>query len=792
MAFAALEFDAVSAERPESVVPSQSRPPRTNLPSRGLDRHLFQWTLLAALGVLAAMAWPFWRGEVYTMDDLGGFHLPTRALYAQELASGRIPHWTPALFGGFYLAGEGQVGVFHPLHLLLYRCLALRPAFCLEVLASYPFLLAGMYLLLRRHRCLRAASMFGALAFTFTGFNLLHFMHVNAVAVIAHIPWLLVAIDWLFAAPDNRRCLPPMLAIAMLTASQLLLGYPQFVWFSLLTEAAYLALRSFAAQPNGPRLPMARRQHSWPPHSQPARQAIVALPLARLFWFIAGISLGMLLGAVQLLPTLDVLNHSLREKITRDTLLAGSLHPWNLVQLVGPYLFRKRVVALNTHELGIYLGAAPLVLFAWLLGNYANFRRRPRVMLPLVCLAALALLLALGRWGGLYELQLLLPMVGHFRFPSRYVALFSLAMAVLAAIAYAELAKVAARRQSAPSTHRMSLAWPIALVLLSLLTALAAPWLWGAEHLGNPRQIATGPILFLSATLLVALAQRGRPWAIVGLGLLTAIDLGCYGLSYSVYGRAEPLDRFIARCHAPPGQPGDRVLADVYNARRLRADDQLVLAGFHRIDGYAGLEPRQTLRYRSLAALRVAAVRWVARLPETDTIPGLLPRGDNWFRVPDPLPSVRLVTQARKSADPARDLEAINLDTTALVDRDIRLAAAAPGTIESLARQAGQIRICVHGPSTQLLAVAESHHPGWQVRIDGLPARLERVNGDFFGCLVPPGAHEIVFAFRPASLFWGRLLSGAGFLAALGCGLIAFGPSAWTRVARPRAVGSSP
>ena len=38
-------------------------------------------------------------------------------------------------------------------------------------------------------------SLFGGLVFTFCGFNLLHFVHVNAIAVVAHMPWLLYAID---------------------------------------------------------------------------------------------------------------------------------------------------------------------------------------------------------------------------------------------------------------------------------------------------------------------------------------------------------------------------------------------------------------------------------------------------------------------------------------------------------------------------------------------------------------------------------------------------------------------
>ena len=71
----------------------------------------------------------------------------------------------------------------------------LRAALAWEWLGTYPFLLLGTWLFLRRLLQRGDAAMLGSLIFTFCGFNLLHFVHPNAVAVIAHIPWLLWCID---------------------------------------------------------------------------------------------------------------------------------------------------------------------------------------------------------------------------------------------------------------------------------------------------------------------------------------------------------------------------------------------------------------------------------------------------------------------------------------------------------------------------------------------------------------------------------------------------------------------
>src|SRR5205085_523541 len=118
---------------------------------------------------------PALRGEMYIADDLGHYHLPLRAFYADCLAQGDRFTWCPTLFCGFDLHGEGQVGLLHPWHLLIYRLLPLSIAFNIELLACYPALFAGSYLLLRRWDLPRNAAWFGALVFAFSGFNIYHY-----------------------------------------------------------------------------------------------------------------------------------------------------------------------------------------------------------------------------------------------------------------------------------------------------------------------------------------------------------------------------------------------------------------------------------------------------------------------------------------------------------------------------------------------------------------------------------------------------------------------------------------
>ena len=190
-------------------------------------------------------------------------------------------------------------------------------------------------------------------------------------------------------------------AVALLTGSQLLLGYPQYVWFSLLAEVSFAAWRLTAL------------------NSEKAHGSTSSLWLPIVAWLLAAKGCGLLIGAQQLLPTLDALGNSTRASGDAAFANSGSLHPLNLLQLVAPYLFSTRVVGQNTHELGLYCGAVPLVLCVWLLVNRNSWRRFTPLITAAYALGAVGLLIAFGEHGALYSLQSYLPLVNRFRFPCR-------------------------------------------------------------------------------------------------------------------------------------------------------------------------------------------------------------------------------------------------------------------------------------------------------------------------------------------------------------------------------------
>ena len=103
---------------------------------------------------------------------------------------------------------------------------------------------AGTWWFLRRLRFGTEPALFGAMLFGFSGFVLLHHHHINMVAVVAHLPWLLGAADVLIVEDARRPRRLAFAAVALILGSAFLIGFPQAVWWDAIALAAFAALRA--------------------------------------------------------------------------------------------------------------------------------------------------------------------------------------------------------------------------------------------------------------------------------------------------------------------------------------------------------------------------------------------------------------------------------------------------------------------------------------------------------------------------------------------------------------------
>jgi hypothetical protein len=538
---------------------------------------------ICSAALLAPLVVPLVTGRVFVFNDLSWFHLPIRHLYQQALTSGDSVLWTPSMFAGYYLHGEGQIGAFHPFHQLIYRVLPLGPAFNIELIANYVAAFGGTFWFLGRLRFSNPVALFGAMLFAFSGFNLLHHQHVNMVAIVAHMPWLLGAADVAIVEERRRVRTLAVAAIALILGSEFLLGFPQAVWWNLMTLAAFGLFRA----------------------SETGRWRRL-LPCA------AAVLIGTLLGGIQLLPTADVVAHSERMAFTRDFALTYSLHPVNLLQMWSPYVFEagawSKVDSRWFHEFGIYSGAILPVGLIWVWTRRRALPARRSLIAAITVFAVVTLLLALGRYGVLAGLLSHLPVFRNLRAPTRYIVLVQFALAILAAITLEDLIAIADRRIAAASRYTQALWIPAALGIATTLALNTGVLPYGPHTFSHAAAAAKGPAFVLAVTVLVFLAGRQVRWALGALVIVTAADLAAWGLVYVYRQPPVTIEELTPGIPEAPADPADSyALAPLRGPART---DLLIMRGYRLTSGYSGLPPAPFYPLDSETSARLSGTKW--------------------------------------------------------------------------------------------------------------------------------------------------------------------------------------
>jgi len=367
-------------------------------------------------------------------------------------------------------------------------------------------------------------------------------------------------------------------------------------------------------------------------------------------------------------------------------------------------------------------------------------------------LAGLRFLLALGRFDPLFPLYAKLPGVSVFRCPSRFTFFVDFAAAIGTAVLWCRLAQ--APRENRQPWKGLAwflllpvLAWPALSALRPVLVSVRQSTVW-TEGIGpllcqvDHGGIARGVLWTAALAVLLVLALRAWRPALAGLLVFVAADqytLVAWATKMPVASLAEVCARAV------PPVNGNECRLDVpidYKANEF---------SFHRVrltHGYVGLPPRRCLDYRIPAACQVAGVAWKWQ--------------DGLWQGVEGLPRVRLVSRALVCARPNQVIGQIDVATTALVYFPLELDGGPPGTATLVSDRPGRVSIAVEAPSRQLLVLGESFHPGWHLKVDGERRRPVAVYGDFLGCEVGHGRHQVEFFFLPFSLRLGAALSALG------------------------------
>ena len=109
--------------------------------------------------------------------------------------------------------------------------------------------------------------------------------------------------------------------------------------------------------------------------------------------------------------------------------------------------------------------------------------------------------------------------------------------------------------------------------------------------------------------------------------------------------------------------------------------------------------------------------------------------------------------------DVRADIGKVDVATTALVEEPVVLDPGPPGEARLVVDRPGRIRIATDAPGARLVVLSERHHAGWHAAGGTTPCEVIPVYGDFMGCVVPAGRHEIELVFEPMGWVWGLRLT---------------------------------
>ena len=740
-------------------------------------------------------------GLVLIKRDAFRFYLPLKQHLIERLSAGELPQWFPYEGLGRPFIGVAHTGVFHPFT-ALYFLLPVPDAYRASTLLSCLLAAVGAYALGRTLGFSRAGALVAGLAFTLSGYVVSLTDNLLYLYSICLLPFFCVALEK--ALVSSR---PWVIAPAALWATVFLNGDVQTGYYYIFIALAWMLARAPGSYWEAGR-----------------RLALVGL-------------LAALLAGIQLGPSWVVFAGSDRSDpaLFLGQALHWSTHPLRLWTILATPVFEKTTL---TEAANFFMGAQPIgsgvagglwaeslylgvsVTGLALLGAWC---RRDLKMLAL--LGMIALILSLGRDGGLYTLFYhVVPLWSAFRYPEKLMGVASFATAMLAGAGFDAL-----RMNKGHSLYWIVGAIICAGVGVGLRTEAVGSWV--TAHYSAPQSVARevtelGGLAFLynaavalGMGLVATLSKKGslRPeWLLTLVVALMVLDLARANLSAYHTGPVEAavfvpvLAQAIATREGTqsPGRfrlfsiPEEKTVVPEPLARQLggeaagsverrQALDMEHNAQFH-LESLNVYMASRSSAFRDILQMKLG-VAGAARYNVAYYI-------GRWGRVKDPqfvntiiaeLPgfglalfksSVPVTPRAYLSLRPER--AAAPVDPAILIARpDFRsgvvdvvetsamaLPAPAAGGRAEITRYASEeVHVQIETPQAAVLVLLDAFDKGWTATLEtGAEIPILRANALVRAVVVPAGSHAVTFSYQTPLLKVGAWASLAGVLLCTG------------------------
>lgn len=684
--------------------------------------------------------------------------IPWRKMVIDELKEGKIPAWNPFNFSGFPILSNIQAAPLYPLN-VLFLVFPFIDAWTMLIILQP--MLAGlfMYWYLRSLGLASVAGLVGAIAWSFSGFNVAWLTWGTIGHVALWLPLTLLSIDKLFQTrlTKAKRSVWSMVIVGSLVF-QFFAGHVQISLYFILVIISYGVMRVL--------------------------QAKERKKLTLVFVFL--LSLVAILTVVQWIPFLDWIRQSSRVAGGADFTKEGWFIPWpHLVQFVVPDFFGNPTTLnywgqWNYGEFIGYIGILPLV-FAFIAIVSPTFKKH----WFWIGASVFALLFALPTPIAYLPFILKVPVLSSLQ-PTRLLFIVDFALAMLAAYGCHEFLGNSKKRRMISGVALVGAALTILWgIIVASRFGLLDPSFRPSFEVSSHNLVLPTVIFFVGASLVIMYRRVKRVtmfrtivvWSIIGL---TAADMLRFGWKFTPFttkqylfpetkiitflkGQEKPfrvmsLDKRIL----PPNtlsyygiesiEGYDPIISSRYEelmaAIARGKPDISPPFGFNRIITLEGidtkLEPLLNARYvLSLSALSESYLRHVLDEGETKV-----------YEDTRALPRAYLVERLV----PATGKEDVIVKLYGL--SDLRLEAVVEGKPEVInvplqpnettlitRYEPNLIEMDVHVVVPRFLVISNTFDRGWRARVDGKETPIYRTNYAFQGIVVPTGTHNVVFSY---------------------------------------------
>lgn len=685
--------------------------------------------------------------------DFGLFGYPNAHYLKQSLCRGEVPLWNPLSNCGLPFLAQWNTMTLYPLSLFCVL-FPLPWSLCIFNLAHLFLAGVGMYAVARRWTQNELAAGVAGAAFACNGLALHCLMWPNNIAALGWMPWVVLSVEQGWRHGKER-----MLIGAGVAALQAFTGAPEIILLTWSIVAGLLIGTLWNLS-----------QSRWRVLCRAGATGLLAAGLA----------------AIQLLPFLDLLWHSQRNRLFGGD--AWSMPIWGWANLIVP-LFHCSPSRLGVFSQAdqqwtssYYLGIGTLALA---LIAVAKVQRLVTWYFALIGLTGLVL--ALGHDGLILSwLEDACPALRLVRFPIKFVVLTVFAVPLLAALGLDSIQREAAK-------NAKQVRWCLLASGLLLLISIVG-LVWIAHHHPAPEEPSFSTLrsgwtraVFLLLTLLSTSWLAHPPYRTRWNGLLLVALIGLDGLTHmprqnptvprEAFGPLQvsmtlpPRDGEVRAMlsssrrtfleNASSSNPAETVIGQ---RQALFANCNLV-EGIPKVDGFYSLYLKEesevrSLFYRSTNTFypRLADFLGVVQLSSPIELFG-------WSKRSSALPLVTAGQQPlfANAEETMKGLTAPDFDPRRVVylpeEAFGQVGSSSFAAILHSERHPHRIEAEVEADGPALVVIAEAFYHHWQASVDGHPTPLWRANHAFQALEVPRGRHRVQLVYRDQTFHAGGTIT---------------------------------